>query len=153
MNHYFLVLVVAVISFAAQAAPIEFKNCRSEIVTEVFVPCPGEGGAATPCGSQTTKHGTFAADLIVDSPAKSASVLVTYSPVTGQPKQMATDCVLGSDSWMSCTTAEPIAKLGKLIVSFHIEGINPGVYFADIFADASNVPVGGFQTAMDCQNK
>ncbi|MGZ3651531.1 MAG: hypothetical protein ACXVB9_19890 [Bdellovibrionota bacterium] len=150
------VIVFALIGIAgplAHAAPSELRNCKSEIVTEVFTSCPGgEGGSATPCGSKVTKWGNVVANLTVDSDKKSASATLTYTSPSGAVMKSNTKCSLGSDNWMSCETVKAVPSLGRLSISFNIAGIAPGVYFADIFADSSNVPVGGFQnTDSACQ--
>ena len=144
-------LALTFFSFPAAAGTFQFQGCRSEIAIEVFIPCTGgEGGAQTPCGSQTTNYGTLTADLKVDSQTKNASASVEYSPLNGTPKKMATSCTLGRDNWMDCTTTEALPILGKLIISFNIDGIKTGVYFSDIFSEATNVPVGAFQTDLNC---
>jgi hypothetical protein len=137
----------------AHAAPNSFKSCKSDIVTEVFESCPGgEGGSRTACGSKVTKWGSLSADMTVDSEKQTASATLVYVAVSGAVTKTNTACKLGDDQWMNCETTKSVPSLGHLTISFNISGIAPGVYFADIFADASNVPVGGFQnTDTDCQ--
>jgi hypothetical protein len=137
----------------AHAAPLSFHGCKSDIVTEKFTSCPGgEGGASTPCGSQVTKWGSLSADLTIDSAAKSASASLVYAPVSGVAVKSATTCRLGNDGWMDCMSAKAVPSLGRLTISFNINGIAPGVYFADIFSENANEPVGGFQnTDTACQ--
>jgi hypothetical protein len=146
-------LILMLVSITSQATPVHFKNCKSDIIKEVFFTCPdGESGSQTVCGSKQTVLGSLVAEMTVDSQSRTATASVIYTPVSGKARQSATTCVLGSDQWMECTTKKSISQLGKLSIAFNINGIAPEVYFADIFADTENVPVGGFQnTSTDCE--
>lgn len=147
----YLMLTALTLPVAAQAAPARFHDCRSDIVTEQFFSCPGgEGGTGTVCGSKKTVWGSINAEFAVDPEAKSAAGSLVYAPKEGGTIRSALDCRLGDDNWMQCWTKKSVPVLGRLEVTFNIDGISPGVYFTDVFADAANVPVGGFQTALDC---
>ena len=150
---FYLASLMLMTGMVAQAKPVHFKNCKSSIITEVFKSCPdGEGGSHTICESKQTFWGTVLADLTVDSQKRSASALLSYKSRSGKVTRSNARCILGSDQWMDCTTITPISELGRLTISFNINGIGPEVYFASIFADKINVPVGGFHnTERACQ--
>jgi hypothetical protein len=139
---------------SAQTAPLAFKNCKSNIVTEVFHSCnEGEGGASTPCSSTQTKWGFVVSNMTIDSEKAAASATLIYTSVKGKVIKSSVNCTMGDDHWMECVSTKKVPTLGHLEITFNINGIAPGVYFADIFADATNVPVGGFQNTDDACEK
>lgn len=154
MKKLFAIATLTLATVSAQAAPIAFKNCKSNIVTEVFHSCnEGEGGASLPCSSTPTTWGSVVSNMTIDSEKQTATLDLIYTSVKGEIVKSKASCTMGDDHWMECTSTKKVPTLGRLQVSFNINGIAPGVYFADIFADATNVPVGGFQNTDDVCEK
>lgn len=149
-----LALVAALLmSLDVLAAPVKFVNCQSAIETEEFIPCQGPGeNAGQPCDSVKTLHGYVSADMTIDSQSKTAQASLRFTDLKGNVSSLETTCSVDRWKWMNCQTTDRVPVLGRFTISFNINGIAPDVYFAQIFADIQNAPVGGFQNTDDvCQ--
>ena len=151
-----LLTITLALSAVAEAAPVSFTKCHSDLSTEVFTSSPdGEGGGPTLSGSTVTQWGSITFDLTVDADKKTASASsIVYTPLHGAAQMMWAKCKMGQDNWMDCKLAKKVKTLGKLDITFNIGGIQanqPNTFYADIFSDADNSPIGAAQTAMDCQ--
>ena len=141
-------------SGVVQAAPVKFKNCKSDVFTEEFPSC--DGGEGSSCGFdqkvKRTVWGSASVDLTVDSAKKTAEATVTYSPTKGAQQKMTAECSIseGPSRWMECVTDE-VPTLGKLDITFNVNGTAPNNFNVLIYADATNVPLGQFGAPADCQ--
>jgi hypothetical protein len=144
-----ILLIGLLFAGSASAAPENFRSCNTSLVLHNFIDCRNDSDE---CRVEREELGTLTVDLSVESPEK-ASGSAIFKGKDGRAVAAPLACALtdenGDVNDMFCLMEKPAnERLGHLSLSFNSA---EAPYYAAVFYEYGNAPIGNFSTSEDCQ--